>query len=158
MKELYHECGSGLAPTLRSDSKPLSADNKLYCTPVKHHQRSFRRFCSRISSAQPAQQASTATSDCKANHGPAIKDTEPTDLCNSNNNNNDDALREPEARLGRSWSRSRISRSKSFSEVLSLPRVETAFVGDEAYTVYHGMPRFFSYFYWIPSDRTAEQQ
>lgn len=34
-----------------------------------------------------------------------------------------------------------VQRAKSFSDILSVPRVETAFVGDAALTVYHGITR-----------------
>lgn len=34
-----------------------------------------------------------------------------------------------------------MQRAKSLSDLLSMPRVETAFVGEDTYTVYHGIPR-----------------
>lgn len=135
-KGLYHECG--FTHTSRLDSKPDSVDNEFllrYNTPVKQHQRSFKRICSRVFATKSQQAAD------------AFKSRELYNERNSNNNNNDDV----QLGLRRSRPRCGISRSKSFSEVLTLPRVETAFVGDEAYTVYHGAPRFVVLVFFGPS-------
>lgn len=65
---------------------------------------------------------------------------------NKNNSNSGGYGHPSSSRSPRQKRPASVQRAKSFSDILSVPRVETAFVGDEALTVYHGFARYALYF------------